>query len=75
MSIDKIIFSLIAIFAVLGGLDRILGNRLGLGKAFEEGILAMGQLALTMVGILVLSPVLADILEPVVVPEIGRAHV
>lgn len=68
MSIDKIIFSLIAIFAVLGGLDRILGNRLGLGKAFEEGILAMGQLALTMVGILVLSPVLADILEPVVVP-------
>ena len=68
MSIDELIFSLIAIFAVLGGLDRIIGNRLGLGKAFEEGIVTMGQLALTMVGILVISPVLADILEPIVVP-------
>lgn len=68
MSIDKLIFTVIAIFAVLGGVDRILGNRLGLGKAFEEGIVTMGQLALTMVGILVISPVLADILEPVVVP-------
>ena len=68
MSIDKLIFLLIAVFAVIGGIDRICGSRLGLGKAFEEGIVTMGQLALTMVGILVMAPVLADILKPVVVP-------
>ena len=60
-----------AIFALLGALDRIFGNHFGLGKEFEEGILAMGSLALAMVGIVCLAPVLADILKPVVVPVYG----
>ena len=68
MSVDKVIFALIAVFAVLGGADYILGNRFGLGKAFEEGLMTIGKLAITMVGILVLAPCLADILEPLVVP-------
>lgn len=55
-------------FAVLGAIDRIFGNRWGLGKEFEEGILAMGSLALAMVGIVCLAPVLAALLKPVVVP-------
>ena len=57
-----------AAFAVLGALDRIIGNRFGLGEKFEEGILAMGSLALAMIGIISLAPVLANILKPVVVP-------
>lgn len=60
-----------ALFAVLGALDRIFGNRFGLGKEFEEGILAMGSLALAMVGIVSLAPVLASVLKPVVVPIYG----
>ena len=60
-----------AVFALLGALDRIFGNHFGLGKEFEEGILAMGSLALAMVGIVCLAPVLADILKPVVVPVYG----
>lgn len=60
-----------AIFALLGALDRIFGNHFGLGREFEEGILAMGSLALAMVGIVCLAPVLADILKPVVVPVYG----
>lgn len=55
-------------FAVLGGLDRIFGSRLGLGQEFENGILAMGSLALAMVGIVSLAPVLAAVLMPVVAP-------
>lgn len=62
------LISAMALFAVLGALDRILGNRYGLGKQFEEGILAMGSLALAMVGIVCLAPVLAALLKPVVVP-------
>ena len=64
----EILIAVMAAFAVLGALDRVFGNRFGLGKEFEEGILAMGSLALAMVGIVSLAPVLADLLRPVVVP-------
>ena len=68
MSAHEILIVIMAAFAVLGALDRILGNKIGLGKEFEEGILAMGALALAMVGIIALAPVLAGLLRPVVVP-------
>lgn len=68
MSVNEVIIWLMAVFVILGGLDRILGNRFGLGEKFEEGILAMGSLALAMIGIISLAPVLADLLRPVVVP-------
>ena len=68
MSINEIIVAIMAVFLVLGALDRIIGNRYGLGEKFEEGILAMGSLALAMIGIICLAPVLADVLRPVVVP-------
>ncbi len=68
MSAHEILIWIMAAFAVLGALDRIIGNRFGLGQQFEEGILAMGSLALAMVGIISLAPVLANLLKPVVVP-------
>lgn len=68
MSIDKIIIYLMVIFAVLGAVDRIIGNKFGLGEQFEEGIMAIGSLALSMVGIIALAPVIANLLKPVVVP-------
>ena len=71
MSFHEIIIGAMAVFAVLGALDRIFGNRWGIGKEFEEGILAMGSLALAMVGIVSLAPVLATVLKPVVVPLYG----
>ena len=68
MSAHEIIIWIMAVFAVLGGLDRIFGNRFGLGKEFEEGILAMGSLAIAMIGVITLAPVLAAVLKPVIVP-------
>ena len=68
MSAHEMLIYLMAIFAALGALDRIFGNRFGLGHPFEEGILAMGTLALAMLGIISLAPVLAKLLNPVVVP-------
>ena len=68
MSINEIIVIIMVIFMVLGALDRIIGNRFGLGEKFEEGIMAMGSLALAMIGIICLAPVLANLLRPVVVP-------
>ena len=71
MSFHEILIAVMAGFALLGAVDRIFGNRWGLGKEFEEGILAMGSLALAMVGIVSLAPVLANLLKPVVVPIFG----
>ena len=68
MSFHEILIAVMAAFAVLGAVDRIFGDRWGLGKEFEEGILAMGSLALAMIGIVSLAPVLAALLKPVVVP-------
>ena len=68
MSAHEILIAIMAVFAILGALDRIFGNRFGLGQEFENGILAMGSLAMAMIGIICLAPVLANILKPVVVP-------
>ena len=71
MSAHEILIAVMAVFAVLGALDRIFGNRFGLGQEFENGIQAMGALALAMLGIICLAPVLAAVLKPVIVPVFG----
>lgn len=68
MSFDRVILWVMGIGALTGALDRIFGNRLGLGKKLEEGFQAMGPLALGMTGMVCLAPVLAKLLRPVVVP-------
>lgn len=68
MSAHEVLIAVMAVFAVLGAVDRIFGGKVGLGQEFENGILAMGSLALAMVGIISLAPVLANLLKPVVVP-------
>ncbi|WP_283684509.1 ethanolamine utilization protein EutH [Parablautia sp. Marseille-Q6255] len=65
---NTIMMWIMAAGAVLGGTDRILGNRLGFGKRFEEGFMLLGATALSMTGIICLAPVLADFLERVAAP-------
>ena len=71
MSINEIIIYIMVVFAALGALDRIIGNKFGLGEKFEEGIMAIGALAISMVGIIALSPVIANLLKPIIVPLFG----
>jgi ethanolamine transporter len=53
------------VFMALAALDRIFGCKIGLGKELERGILLLGDMALSMVGMIVLSPMIAWLLEPV----------
>jgi len=62
------IIYIMAVFAVIGALDRIIGNRLGIGAKFEEGLRVIGDLSISMIGMLVMAPVIANILKPVIVP-------
>lgn len=68
MDVNEIIVWILMICMVLGGVDRAIGNKFGLGEKFEEGFNAMGPLALAMVGVMSLSPVLAKLLNPVIGP-------
>lgn len=68
MDINTIIITIMVFFMALAALDRMIGNRFGLGTEFEEGFNAMGPLAVAMLGGITLAPVLAKILSPIVVP-------
>ena len=68
MGINDIIIYIMVIFMIIGGIDKILGNKFGYGEKFEEGFMAMGSLALAMVGVISLAPVLAKVLRPIVEP-------
>lgn len=70
---DLLIF-IFAVFAVLGIVDSILGNRFGLGAEFEKGIQLTGTLTLAMLGMLCLVPVISNVLSPVIVPLAEALH-
>lgn len=55
-------------FLAVGGADYLLDGRFGLGKEFEEGILTCGRLLLVMAGFMILAPLIARGLGPVVSP-------
>jgi ethanolamine transporter len=68
MNINEIILYIMMFFMVLGALDKIFGNRFDLGSKFDEGFMAMGPLAIAMLGVVSVAPVLAKVLSVVVVP-------
>ena len=51
-------------FAMLGALDKICGNKFGLGKEFERGFSLLGPMALSMIGMIVIAPALGVWLKP-----------
>lgn len=53
------------IFSVAGAVDRILGNRLGLGKEFEKAFMLLGPMTLSMIGMIIIAPLIAQIASPV----------
>lgn len=57
-----VIAIIMAAFAAVAAVDLIIGNKLGLGKEFERGIHMLGEITLAMMGMIVLSPVLAALL-------------
>lgn len=57
-SADKLIMLIMAIFAVVGGVDKIRGNKHGYGTRYDEGFEALGSLAIAMVGMIALVPVI-----------------
>lgn len=68
LSINAVIIFIMMIFMVVGAIDKLRGNKLGYGQEFDEGFRAMGPLAIAMAGVVAAAPVLAALLEPIIVP-------
>lgn len=56
---------IVLIFALLGALDRIFGNKFGLGQEFERGFMLLGVMMLTMTGMIILASRIAELMKPV----------
>ncbi|KHF40873.1 ethanolamine utilization protein EutH [Halalkalibacter okhensis] len=67
---DLIVYIMVG-FLCLGALDKLLGNKMGLGQSFTNAFMTMGSLTLAMVGIVSLAPVIAAILTPLISPVYG----
>lgn len=68
MQINEIIMYFMAFGVLLGGVDRVLGNRFGFGTKFENGFRLLGSIGLSMAGIICLAPLLSSAMGSVVTP-------
>ena len=60
----SIITILVVIFSMIAAVDRIIGGKFGLAKEFEKGFYLLGTMSLSMIGMIVISPVIAELLAP-----------
>lgn len=67
-SISSAVMTVLCIFMLVGLVDKLRGNKRGYGERFDAGFQAMGDLALAVVGIIAISPVLLQLLSPIVTP-------
>ena len=63
------------VFSMIGAFDRIIGNKLGLAKDFEKGFMLLGNMALSMIGMIIISPLIADLLSPVFDFVLNTLHI
>ncbi len=65
---NDLILYIIYAFAVLGCIDKIIGNKFDLGEKFNDGFLAMGNLAIPVIGIYALAPIITNLLAKIASP-------
>ena len=58
ITLIMLVFSLVAAF------DRIIGGKFKLGQEFERGFMLFGVMMLSMTGMIIISPLIADVLSP-----------
>ncbi|MBE5761807.1 MAG: ethanolamine utilization protein EutH [Clostridiales bacterium] len=65
---QTVIMWIMAAGALIGGVDRIFGNKPKLGEKFEEGFHLLGPIALSQAGMLCIEPILSGNLSKVITP-------
>ncbi|WP_027632660.1 ethanolamine utilization protein EutH [Clostridium hydrogeniformans] len=72
---DKFVVYFVGFFFVIGGVDYLIGNKFKVGEKFEEGIKTMGPMAITMVGILSLTPIISSLISSYLGPILGSGNI
>ena len=54
----------IVFFAFVASVDYLIGCKFKIGKEFEKGFMLLGVMALSVIGMIVVTPVIADVLAP-----------
>ena len=60
-----VLIALVLIFSTLGAVDYVIGNKLGIGSEYERAFKLFSAMALSMIGMIVLAPMIARLLTPV----------
>ncbi len=60
-----ILIVLVLVFSTLGAVDYVIGNKLGIGSEYERAFKLFSAMALSMIGMIVLAPMIAKLLTPV----------
>ena len=60
-----VLIILVLIFSTVSAVDYVIGNKLGIGAEFERAFKLFSAMALSMIGMLVLAPLIAELLAPV----------
>lgn len=55
----------ILLFSLLGAIDYLIGNKIGVGREFERAFSLFCPMALSMLGMIVIAPAIGVLLEPV----------
>lgn len=61
----NVITILVLVFSLLGALDWLFGNRIGIGREFARAFSLFGPMALSMLGMIVIAPAVGVWLMPV----------
>ena len=61
----SIVTIVILIFSLLGAIDYIIGNKIGVGKEFEKAFSIFCPMALSMLGMIVIAPAIGVWLTPI----------
>jgi ethanolamine transporter len=71
LGVSSVVMTVLVVFMLAGLVDKMRGNKHGYGERFDAGFMAMGDLALAIVGIIAISPVLLRLLAPLITPLYG----
>ena len=68
MNVSEFMVYTMALFMMLGAIDKLTGGHFGLGKDFERGLMFMGALAIPLVGAFSIVPLIEEVITLLIAP-------
>ena len=74
MNVSEFMVYAMALFMMLGAIDKLTGGHFGLSKDFDRGLMFMGALAIPLVGAFSIVPLIEEIITPLITPLYHWMH-